>query len=212
MSYDYSDEIADCEKAIEVNKKFDWFNYKSQLNAGDIFYFYEIYGYRHENKALKVLHVSRITPATIFTNLGKFKISDGKSIGVNSYIRLPSPATEEQIKEVKLYFLQNKLKSFVENNLRKIPQDKIENFFKAECLGNHSVQIEPPYRVLFSPDISAYNDFSVECQTQQEAEKIEETIANYTLFLQESGLMDDLSNYGLVQKKDNDGDWVEVED
>lgn len=211
MSYDYSDEIADCEKAIEVNKKFDWLNYKSQLKAGDIFYFFE-YGFKQESKDVKPLHVLRITPATIFTNLGKFRLSDGRSIGVNKYVRLPSPATDEQIKEVRLYFLQNKLKSFIEKNLRKIPQDKIDAFFKAECLGNHSVQIEPPYRVLFSPDISAYNDFSVECQTQQEAEKIEETIANYTLFLQDNGLMDDLSNYGLVQKKDDDGDWVEVED
>ena len=139
MGYDYSDKIANCEKAIEVNKKFDWLNYKSQLKAGDIFYFFE-YGFKQESKDVKPLHVLRITPATIFTNLGKLRLSDGRSIGVNKYVRLPSPATDEQIKEVRLYFLQNKLKSFIEKNLRKIPQENIEYFFSTQILCNTKIE------------------------------------------------------------------------
>jgi len=68
------------------------------------------------------------------------------------------------------------------------------------------------FKVLFIPKFfGAMDQFEKEFETQAEAEAALIAIAEYTLMLHECSLMPDFSNTGMVLKKDNEGDWVEIE-
>jgi len=70
------------------------------------------------------------------------------------------------------------------------------------------------YRVHFDPNIDdgSGEEFVVDCPMIEVAKIVEDALANYTLFLQERGLMKDCSNYGMILKEDADGEWCEVDD
>ena len=70
------------------------------------------------------------------------------------------------------------------------------------------------YRMLFSPNVFGCGDPFVgePVDSQELAEGQLNVIANYTLLLHEQDLMADHSNYGCVERMDDDGDWVDVDE
>jgi hypothetical protein len=70
------------------------------------------------------------------------------------------------------------------------------------------------YKCLFIPAINGGMVegalFEQEYATSEEAETALNAIANYTLFLHETKLMPDYSNYGMVMRKEGD-EWVEID-
>lgn len=73
-------------------------------------------------------------------------------------------------------------------------------------------QKEKNYKVVFIPVLGEDAKFEQECETSKEAEAILKAIANYTLLLHECSYMEDHSNSGMVMKKDEDGDWYEIDE
>lgn len=67
------------------------------------------------------------------------------------------------------------------------------------------------YKAVFVPALGASESFEKEYETHAEAEIALSAIANYTLMLHSSGLMADHSNVGMVMKRDDDGEWVEID-
>ena len=70
------------------------------------------------------------------------------------------------------------------------------------------------YRVVFFPHFMEY--FPHFCgepvSTQEEAFNSLSVIADYTLYLHEHSLMPDYSNYGYIEQRGRDGEWILVED
>ena len=67
------------------------------------------------------------------------------------------------------------------------------------------------FRVLFNPCLGSGNEFKSEPAGSYEAANAElEAIANYTLFLHKNDLMEDYSNYGLIQQKVGD-EWIDFD-
>lgn len=69
------------------------------------------------------------------------------------------------------------------------------------------------FRFCFDPAMEEENDVYIgdEVGSYELANTQLETIANYTLFLHEAGLMPDYSNYGGIQEFYN-GKWVDFEE
>jgi hypothetical protein len=67
------------------------------------------------------------------------------------------------------------------------------------------------YKVLFIPCFGDPSQFEKEFETHKEAETALNAIAEYTLMLHECSFMPDFSNTGMVLRKDDDGDWVEID-
>mgnify|MGYP003413896723 CR=1 FL=1 len=70
------------------------------------------------------------------------------------------------------------------------------------------------YKVVFHPNIdsSISIEFEKECPSLEIAKSVEDAISDYTLFLHDSQLMQDFSNYAQILVEDEDGDWVEFDD
>ena len=67
------------------------------------------------------------------------------------------------------------------------------------------------YKILFVPVIGGPHYFEKKFATHAEAEAALESIAEYTLMLHEWNLMFGFSNKGAIFKKDEDGDWREID-
>lgn len=68
------------------------------------------------------------------------------------------------------------------------------------------------YKTVFNPGIETNaGNFEQEFATHAEAEAALDAVANYTLMLHEHGLMPDFSNYGMVMRKDDEGEWIEID-
>ena len=67
------------------------------------------------------------------------------------------------------------------------------------------------YKVIFIPKLGCDAQYEEEFDTSEQAERSLNSIANYTLMLNEASLMPDYSNCGMVCGLDDDGDWVEIE-
>lgn len=68
------------------------------------------------------------------------------------------------------------------------------------------------YKVLFIPAIGDKAEFEKEYETAKEAETALVAISLYTLLLHECSYMPDYSNAGMALKKDEDGDWIEIDE
>ncbi len=70
------------------------------------------------------------------------------------------------------------------------------------------------YRFIFDANLCGGTDpFVGEPVSSKElAEGQLNAIANYTLHLHETSLMPDLSNYGWVEQRDDNGKWVEIDE
>lgn len=68
------------------------------------------------------------------------------------------------------------------------------------------------YRVKFYPRLTAHSGsaYSEEFETFNQAQQCLNTIANYTLFLHESILMNNYSNSGYIEELDGE-EWVDVD-
>ena len=69
------------------------------------------------------------------------------------------------------------------------------------------------FRVEFNSCVMGENDpwYSEIVGSYELADTILNSVANYTLMLHECSLMEDYSNYGIVQQK-VDGEWIGFED
>jgi hypothetical protein len=67
------------------------------------------------------------------------------------------------------------------------------------------------FKVLFIPRLGCDVQFEKHYDTAAEAEIALSAIAQYTLCIQGNDLMRDYANCGMVLKRDDDGDWVEVD-
>lgn len=67
------------------------------------------------------------------------------------------------------------------------------------------------YKIVFIPILGDKTRFEQEFATQEEAKTALEAISLYTLFLHESNIMEDYSNWGFIYMREGT-DWVEIDD
>lgn len=70
------------------------------------------------------------------------------------------------------------------------------------------------FKVAFYPNIDyqGHKCFEKECSNLIEALAVKNALADYTLFLHDLELMEDLSNFAEILTLDENGNWVSVED
>jgi len=69
------------------------------------------------------------------------------------------------------------------------------------------------YEMFFCPEISVTLSFRCKFETLKEAAQALNTIADYTLFIQDKGLMRDHTNFGGVHAWDDELEaWCDVDD
>ena len=94
--------------------------------------------------------------------------------------------------------------------MSKLTQEEIDN--AKPLIVNLEVAKTMGYKVIFIPELGREAQFEQECETAKEAEIVLKAIANYTLLLHKHSCMHDSSNIGMVVKKDEYGDWVEIDE
>ena len=99
------------------------------LKEGDCYLAY--ISHQWHDDELKKITISRLTDKSIYANEIRYRKSDGKLLGGNSY--LPKPATEKEINFVKLQISKRAITKAVEKKINKLTQeqaDRIISVFK----------------------------------------------------------------------------------
>lgn len=133
-------EKLDFSKIDEVNRKIEQKtnclndeNWQKKLTGGDDYYFYRYNQWR--GHFLLQIHVIRVSGAYLYTNFGRFRLSDGRLTMVKGEVSrkdlfaIPKPANPIQIKEAELSFLTESLKTFVDTKLKTLTIEQLKSIF-----------------------------------------------------------------------------------